>query len=212
MAQNYDARPGIPQEVRILWARLFRDDPQQQPPDEHDEGFWPSRDPQEPGYVGDVPDEQFERMQAEAQERFEAWELGMWNYGGVVAVATIHVPIGGGAFCCYTIESAGVWGVESDAEESYLEELYRDQRGELLVHLGKIGELFGAQHAFAACRELVKGDGTDASIQRALELARLTAGLDGMPAEPTTPEAEFSWRQLVELHQQRADKEEAAHG
>lgn len=143
--RNFDA-PNRPQQVAIKWKRKLIDDDSGDMPDDNNDGFWPSLDPDEAGYIGDDPTDvtgekqqaRFEEQQAEAQARYDAFG-DSWNFVGVVAVAHISIPIGGGSFATYTLQSPGLWGVESDAGD-YLETVYEDQKAELLSHLVKLGE------------------------------------------------------------------------
>lgn len=50
-------------------------------PDERDEGFWPSRDPEAAGYC---PPEYFDKSQAHAKEVMQAWKDDEWFYCGIV--------------------------------------------------------------------------------------------------------------------------------
>jgi hypothetical protein len=135
--QNIDSAK-LPQEVRITYERVaVRDEPQERP-DERDEGFWPSHDPEAAGYV--YP-ENFDAEQAKAEARMKAWENDEWEYQGLFVRAHIMVPIGGGSFTCYTIESAGLWGVESEEDSSgYRDEVWLEQEQELKAHLALIGK------------------------------------------------------------------------
>jgi hypothetical protein len=98
-----DAR-GKPQKVHIHWEHIQLSDDSVDRPDERDEGFWPSKDPRAAGYVNP---EDYEAAHEAALERMRAWEDGEWEYVGNIARALIHVPIGGGSFRLFTIDSAG---------------------------------------------------------------------------------------------------------
>lgn len=72
-------------------ATLYRDE-QHQPsngmpgnphigaPDKTDEGFWPSKDPEAPGYV---PPDRYREEKAKAEKVLRAWKAGEWLYCGV---------------------------------------------------------------------------------------------------------------------------------
>lgn len=142
--RNYDNFQQA-QIVRIDWQKVEEYEEGQEPPDHRDEGFWPSRDPKAAGYVGEVSDEAFDKLQRDAKEFHDAWTREEWWYVGVKARATIHVPIGGGSFTIYTIESAGVWGIENDAQSAaYRLEVFEEQKAELFAHLQHIGLSLGA--------------------------------------------------------------------
>lgn len=138
-----------PARVRIKWRMDIRDDDNPDRPDERDDGFWPSRDREAAGWVGPVSDERFNELHEIAQMRMRAWENGDWRYVGVVAVAIIHVPCGadsGGRTCyvIHTMESAGLWGIESDSGESdsgesYLKEVFEQERESLLEAIKAMG-------------------------------------------------------------------------
>lgn len=139
--RNFDA-PKAPQAVRIEWECLTPRDDTADAPDERDEGFWPSLDPEDCGFIGEDKGaaEFAEAMQA-AEQRMQAWRDDEWEFVGVVARAHIAVPIGGGAFCTYMLDSPGLWGVESDSPD-YIAEVFEEQKGELLAHLATMGEHF----------------------------------------------------------------------
>lgn len=138
--RNFDA-PNRPQQVSIKWERKLIDDDSGDMPDDNDDGFWPSLDPEEAGYIGDDPTDvtgdkqqaRYDELSAAAQARYDSFG-DSWNFVGVVAVAHISIPIGGGSFATYTLSSPGLWGVESDAGD-YLDTVYEDQKAELLSHL-----------------------------------------------------------------------------
>ena len=131
---NFDA-PNRPQLVSIRWEMETPRDDYSDRPDERDDGFWPSRDPSTAGYVGAAD---FDAAQEAAEARMAAWEAGDWEYIGVVAVAHVAIPIGGGSFCNHTFRSAGCWGIESDSGD-YLEEVFREEQAELLAQLKTLG-------------------------------------------------------------------------
>lgn len=134
--RNFDA-PGKPQKLHIQWELLTPDDEHADAPDEMQDGYWPSLDPDEAGYIGDDPTDvdgskqeaRLAEQMEEAQHRYDGFG-NWWNYVGVVARAHISVPIGGGAFCTFQIDSPGVWGIESDAGE-YLKTVFAEQQDEL---------------------------------------------------------------------------------
>lgn len=133
---NIDA-PKKPQKVHIRWELITPTDDTIESPEENDEGFWPSRDPHAPGYVEPTS---FESAMAEALDRKERFESGDWEYVGVVAVAHLMIPIGcGGSFRLMTMQSGGLWGVESDCTD-YIAELFEEQKADLLGELKTLGE------------------------------------------------------------------------
>jgi hypothetical protein len=132
--RNFDA-PTAAQAVTITFERVTLPDETAGRPDEMDEGFWPSRDPNAAGYV--LP-ENFDAEQARAQARMKAFDAGEWEYVGVIARAHIAVPIGGGSFTTFQVESAGLWGVESDAGE-YLDSVFKEEKAALVRQLKALG-------------------------------------------------------------------------
>jgi hypothetical protein len=134
----YDA-PTRAQVVTIQWERLEARDDCNDKPDDRDEGFWPSTDPKAAGYVGPENVERFEELYAAAMERMTAWNEGDWYYIGIVARAHVSIPIGGGSFRTLTLDSAGCWGIESDAGD-YLDEVFEEEKAELLRQLAVLGK------------------------------------------------------------------------
>lgn len=119
--------------LHIQWARIIVPDMNNDKPDEHDDGFWPSRDPKAAGYIGDKSKAEFVAEYKRQSDRMAAWERGDWCYVGVVAEARcLIVRNGHGTF--YTLRSPGLWGIESDAGE-YLDEVFSAQKVELLADL-----------------------------------------------------------------------------
>lgn len=80
------------------------------PPDENDDGFWPSLDKDAPGYIGENPSESFESQMTRAIQRTQAWEKGEIYHIGIKAVAyKAGVRLG----------DDSLWGIESDNSEDY---------------------------------------------------------------------------------------------
>jgi hypothetical protein len=123
--RNYDAKPGStidPNAVRIVWTREEVDDDSHRTFEDYD------------GHEEGSEDE------AAARERWSGYERGEWSFIGVRAKAEIHVPIGGGSFCIYTVTSPGLWGVESDSGEEYLASVYEDEKAELAANIRRFAE------------------------------------------------------------------------
>lgn len=68
--------------------------------------------------------------------RLDAYNRGTWWMIGIKAVATIHIPLGDGVSNIQTIESAGLWGIESDSGDDYLQEVGKGQVEEVKGYLG----------------------------------------------------------------------------
>lgn len=101
-------------------------------PEERNDGFWPSQDKDAAGYCG-LTGVAFEEAWQAAADCLEAWRRGDWYYVGVQAEARcLLVRDGHGTY--YEFRSAGVWGIESDADD-YLKEVYEEQKAELLADI-----------------------------------------------------------------------------
>lgn len=83
-------------------------------------------------YEGEAP-EDIAKYQAQDAQRIQAYNRGHWGMVGIRAKAEIMVPSGinGGYITIVTIKSPGLWGIESDSDESYFAEEYRNQVDEL---------------------------------------------------------------------------------
>ena len=127
-----------PEKVRIMWAMETPRDDTSDRPDERDEGFWPSQNKDSCGYVGECSDDAFAEHHRKAQERMDAWKNDEWEYVGVVAIARVWVPIGGGAYTTHEFRSPGLWGIESDAGD-YLKEVFEEEKAGLLDQLKTLG-------------------------------------------------------------------------
>jgi hypothetical protein len=65
-------------------------------------------------------------------ERMEGLERGDWRFIGIRAIAKVGVSLDGGKnFKVDKITSGGLWGIESDAEDSDLKEIEQEQLSEL---------------------------------------------------------------------------------
>lgn len=132
--RNIDA-PTMPAQGRIDFEMVLARDMTADTPDEKDEGFWPSLE----DFEGDT--HAFSVATIAAQARMAAWEADDWYYVGVMAKATVHVPIGGCSFAVYELESPGLWGVESDSGEAYFAEVFADEKAALLDAIRAMGQL-----------------------------------------------------------------------
>jgi len=75
--------------------------------------------------------------------RMESYENQQWCMLGIIAKAQILVPSGqNDGFTVQTIRSGGIYGVESDSEESYFEELEEEEIEDLKEQLGILGIAF----------------------------------------------------------------------
>lgn len=135
-----------PQKLHIRWTMETPRDDTASAPDEMDDGFWPSLDPEAAGWIGDNPEKPFEVQQAEAESRMVAWRDDKWEYVGVVARADILLPIGGGSFRMMSFRSVGLWGIESDAGD-YLRQMFEEEKDALRSELIDLGERLKAGEA-----------------------------------------------------------------
>jgi len=69
--------------------------------------------------------------QAADRARLAAYVHGQWAYIGVMAAAEIRIPYGKD-FIVTEIESPGLWGIESDSDEDYLNSVFEDEKKTLL--------------------------------------------------------------------------------
>ena len=103
-------------------ARVVRDDTTDAP-DKRQDGFWPSLDPQDAGYIGAGKiDADLEAAKAQAKAVMEAWEADKWFYCGIV----VRVSRAG-----ITLDdhAASLWGIEANYpgnDNAYLTEVARE--------------------------------------------------------------------------------------
>ena len=67
-------------------------------------------------------------------ERATAYLNDAWYYVGIRARAHMYV-VKNGCGTHYTIESAGLWGIESDSSEAYFSEVFGEEKASLLADL-----------------------------------------------------------------------------
>lgn len=73
--------------------------------------------------------------------RMEDYNRGVWSMIGIRAKVVLKIPNKNGGSIRQTIESPGVWGIESDSDDSYLQEVFADEcqtLEEMLKELGTI--------------------------------------------------------------------------
>lgn len=81
-------------------------------------------------------------------KRMEALSEGEWHYIGIIAKAVIRT----GSGTMQTIRSGGLWGMESDADEDWLNEAAIEQVEELRKELKSLG--FGSRAITYALRKI----------------------------------------------------------
>ena len=59
-------------------------------------------------------------------ERLAAYRAGEWYCVGIRAQATFFIDLGHGALI-QTVDSPGLWGIESDSDPEYLDEVFSEQ-------------------------------------------------------------------------------------
>jgi len=69
------------------------------------------------------------------KERLEDYNKGVWEMIGIKAVATIHIPINDNTVKIQTIDSGGLFGIESDSDNSYIQDIGREQIEEVKNYL-----------------------------------------------------------------------------
>ena len=71
-------------------------------------------------------------------QRSESLNRGDWCFMGVYAVATVSRPVPHG-FRLESLQSGGLWGIESDSGDEYFMEVARDELEDLRAHLDAFG-------------------------------------------------------------------------
>lgn len=90
-----------------LTARIYRDDCSDTP-EERQDGFWPSLDPKDAGYIGPKSKRTLERQTAKAKAILESWKKDEWFYCGIaVTVSKNEVEL----LHAYDV---ALWGVEAN--------------------------------------------------------------------------------------------------
>ena len=59
-------------------------------------------------------------------ERLAAYRVGEWHCIGIRARATFLIDLGHGALI-QTVDSPGLWGIESDSDPEYLDEMFSEE-------------------------------------------------------------------------------------
>jgi hypothetical protein len=87
--------------------------------------------------IDEYPDVSWLRDAAD-RERLDAFHEGIWHLIGIQASANVLIPLGG-HLVTQTVTSPGLFGIESDSDEEYLEEVYAEECASLIAMLGAIG-------------------------------------------------------------------------
>lgn len=138
--------------LRIVAEIVFDDDAQQTRPDQHCDGFLPSLDPNDPGFIGEGKTHaDLQTARAVAVNVMRAWEAGEWWYVGVC----LSVWIGD---ICLDRHAASLWGIECNYPSSphnptpndYLTEVANDLLPEALSEASKAIETYSTALAEAS--------------------------------------------------------------
>ena len=74
------------------------------------------------------------------EERLRHAENGIFSFIGVRASCTVYIGIGQkGHTIAQRIDSPGIWSVESDSNDSHIQELFENERSILLAMLDAMG-------------------------------------------------------------------------
>lgn len=106
-------------------ARIYCDD-DTTAPDKRQDGFWPSLNPTNDGYIGDKSQRTLARHLAKAREVMRAWQNDEWFYCGVAVTIERN-----GIQLAHLYDHA-LWGVECnypDSDNSYLMEVANELLG-----------------------------------------------------------------------------------
>lgn len=98
----------------IAWTEH---DPDRGAPDKECDGFWPSLDPQDDGYIGAVSTEEWGAAWDKASRVMRAWENNEWDWCGVV------VEVRRAGVLLTERYDHALWGIERnwpDSDNSYL--------------------------------------------------------------------------------------------
>jgi hypothetical protein len=137
-------------------ATVYRDDSNDKP-DERQDGFWPSLNPQDAGYIGAKSLRTLARHTARAQSVMDAWKRDEWFYCGVAVQAFVGDVEVTGEF------DRTIWGIECNYPQ-------HDKRREPNAYLTQVaGELISECH--------------EAAKVRAAELAQAFAAIAAAGAE-----------------------------
>ena len=76
----------------------------------------------------------------EDAERIKAWRRGDFYMIGIQAEALINI-VRNGHGTLHTMTSAGCWAIESDSGEAYLNEVFEQEKAQLLADIRALGTL-----------------------------------------------------------------------
>jgi hypothetical protein len=85
----------------------------------------------------DCPDTSY-LEQEEFEDRLEQFRQGAFEFVGVRAAVELPIPYGKGHIA-QRIESPGLWGIESDSGEDYLDSVFQEESALLADMLAELG-------------------------------------------------------------------------
>jgi hypothetical protein len=126
-----------------LVATIYRDD-DTTPPDKRQDGYWPSLDPNDNGYIGAKSKATLARHTKRAKDALEGWNNDDWFYCGVAVRAWFDdIPL--------TEEFAhAVWGVECNYPSG------RKNRNAYLLELANESAVECSQEAIRALSDMLE--------------------------------------------------------
>lgn len=86
-----------------------------------------------------VSEEEALKYAAQDRARSKAYEEGEWWFVGCYAQATVSYPIGDKSRRLENLQSGGLWGIESDADDQYQREIAQQEILDLRAHLEALG-------------------------------------------------------------------------
>jgi hypothetical protein len=88
----------------------------------------------------DEPAEDIRRYAEQEYQRMMALERGDWQYIGITAVAEVAASLDvGKTWKLDKLTSGGLWGIESDSDQAYLQEIIDEEKRELRAYLLEYG-------------------------------------------------------------------------
>lgn len=82
-----------------------------------------------------IDDNEREKYLSQDKERLDQYYRGNWFMIGISCYAIAYLPIGNNNYKMQEIDSSGLWGIESDSNETDLNEVKNEQIEELKGYL-----------------------------------------------------------------------------
>lgn len=95
-------------------------------PDQRQDGFWPSLDPSDAGYIGSKSKSSLRRHMKRAKAIMDAWRNDEWDYCGVCVVVERN------GVCLTGKYGNALWGIERNYPSSHSNAYLRATANELL--------------------------------------------------------------------------------